>query len=92
MESALGDLGEYLFHYISPVCPLHVGQQLRAVVIEIAVEKTVHEENLTDDVDQVEELTEDELGSIEIVFADGFSQIVYQFHPLHNIGFIKYFM
>ena len=47
---------------------------------------------LTNHIDQVEELTEDELGSIEIVFADGFSQIVYQFHPLHNIGFIKYFM
>ena len=81
MESALGHLWEYLLHHISPACPLQVGQQFRAVVMEIAVKKTVHEENLADNVDQVEELTEDELGSIEIVFANRLSQIVYQSRP-----------
>ena len=45
------------------------------------IEKSIHEKNLADYVDQVEELAEDELGGKEIVLANGLSEVVHHCDP-----------
>ena len=81
MESTLGHFGEDPLHDIQPFPLPQVGQNFRAVISEIVIEKSIHEENLADYVDQVEELTEDELGGKEIVFANGLSEVVHHCDP-----------
>ena len=87
MECALGQLGEDLGHRIHPLVRLHVGncQKLRAVSSEMSVEKIVHEEHLTEYVDQVEELTEDELVGVGIMFSNCLLQVLNNHNPAVNI-------
>ena len=81
VESALGHLGEDLFHHVHPVPLLQVGQKFRAVSNEIVIEKMIHEENLANYDEQIEKFTEDELGDIEIVFANGLYEVLNNCHP-----------
>ena len=81
VESALGHLGEDLLHDVPPVPILQVGQQIRAVSKEISIEKMIHEENLADYDEQIEKFTEDELRDIEIVFANGLSEVLNNCDP-----------
>ena len=82
VERTLGHLGEDLLHDVRPVVLLQVGQQFRAVIIEIVIEEMIHEEHLTDHVDQIEELTEDELGGVEIVCANRIGKVVNHRDPI----------
>ena len=86
MECALGQLGEDLGHRIHPLVHLHVGncQKFRAVSSEMSVEKIVHEEHLTEYVDQVEELTEDELVGVGIVSSNRLLEVVHHHEPAVN--------
>ena len=86
MECALGQLGKDLGHRVDALFHLQIGncQQLRAVSSEMSVEKIVHEVHLTDDVDQVEELTEDELVGVGIVFPNGLLEVVHHHEPAVN--------
>ena len=71
VESAFGQLGEYFGHGVHPLIHLHVGnsQKVGSVSSEMSVKKMIHKSHLRDYVDQVEELTEDELASIGIMFS-----------------------
>jgi len=69
MERALGDFWEHPRHGIGTVFGLHFGkaQHVRAVRAELAVEEVVHEEYLSDDVDKVEELAQEEAHGVDVL-------------------------
>ena len=86
MECAFGQLGEYLGHGVHPLIHLHVGnsQKVGSVSSEMSVKKMVHESHLGDYVDQVEELTEDELACIGIMLSNRLLEIFDHHEPAIN--------
>ena len=86
VECALGQLREYLGHGVHPLIRLHVGncQEFGAVCTEVSVEELVHEVHLTDDVDQVEELAEDELVGVGIVSSNRLLEVVHHHESAVN--------
>ena len=87
MKCAFGQLGEYLGHGVHPLIHLHVGnsQKVGSVSSEMSVKKMVHESHLRDYVDQVEELTEDELVGVGIMFSNCLLQVLNNHNPAVNI-------
>lgn len=71
MEGTLGHLGEHPGHRVGPVLRLHlrVGQDITSVGHELAAEEEVGEVDLSNDVDKVEDLAEEELEGVEGVSA-----------------------
>ena len=70
MEGTLGHLGEDLGHRVNPVLHDHDGQDLGAICGKLTTKESVHQVHLADDVDQVQELTKDELVDVKVVFPD----------------------
>ena len=68
VESAFRDLGEDPRHRVLSVFRLLLGhgEHVCAVLRELAPEEEIHEVNLTDDVDQVQELAQEELHRVEL--------------------------
>lgn len=68
MECAFGDLGEDPGHRVLPVFGFLFGhgQDVGAVLGELAAEEEVHEVDLADDVDQVQELAKDEFHGVPL--------------------------
>lgn len=69
MEGAFCDFGKDSCHRILTIFRFLFGhgQNIGAVFGELAAEEEVHEVDLSDDVDQVEELAEEELHRVELV-------------------------
>ena len=84
MECALGQLGKDLGHRVDALFHLQIGncQQLRAVSSEMSVEKIVHEEHLSEYVDQIEKFTEDELVGVGVVLSNCLLQVLHHHDPL----------
>ena len=67
--SSLSNLWKYGFHGVAPLFGVEVGllDDLESVGGEHATEEEVDEEDLSDDVDEVEELAEDEAREVHAV-------------------------
>jgi len=73
VEGALGHLGEDAVHGIVPRLDGRLGhaQHVRAVLGELAAEEQVHQVDLEEDVDEIENLAKDELVNVGVVRPEG---------------------
>jgi len=73
VERALGHLGEHLGHGINTVLHLHVGnaENIPSIRGELSTKEGVHEVHLANNVDEVEDLTEDKLVNVDVMGSDG---------------------
>ena len=69
MEGTLRHLGEHFGHGIGPIFALHlrVSHDIQAVGGELVAEEVVGEVDLSEDVDEVEDLAEEEADGVEAV-------------------------
>ena len=69
MEGTLRHLGEHFGHGIGPIFALHlrVSHDIQAVGGELVAEEVVSEVDLSEDVDEVEDLAEEEADGVEAV-------------------------
>lgn len=80
VENAFGDAWEYLDHGIASVLLVHVRetQHIGAVGHERSAQEFVHKENVRNDIDQIQEFTEEVSERIAVVGAHTFDNVVDQ--------------
>ena len=76
-DSTLAYLGEYLSYLFLQIISRFTAHNIEAILEETSTEEDVHEIHLPEDVDQVQELTEDELGDVEVVSPVVFVEIIH---------------
>ena len=92
VEGALGHPGEHPGHRVGPALLLHLnkGGRVDPVLGELVAEEAVGEEDLTDDVDQVETVGEEDVDGPAVVFSERLHQVAGQgFDSLLSVLFIE---
>lgn len=76
VDGTFSDFGENLSDLFLQIISRCTAHDVEAIVEKTSTEEKIHEIHLAEDVDQVQELTEDEFGDVEVVSSVIFVEII----------------